>query len=82
MSRATVRVIVRPKQSVLDPQGEAIQRSLRKMGHTEVVRVRQGKYFELEFSDGSQINRSELEKIAHEVLSNPVIEEFEIPEQP
>ena len=45
-----VQIVVKLKDGVLDPQGEAIQRSLKKLGHKEISRVRQGRYFELEIS--------------------------------
>ena len=76
------KVIVKFKESVLDPQGQTICRSLNKLGHREVVDVRQGKYFEIEFN--GLIDREKLrgltEQIAHEVLSNPLIESFYIEE--
>ncbi len=69
-------VIVKLKEGVLDPQGETIRRALNKLGHP-VQSVRQGKYFELEF-EGNSIDRSTLERISREVLSNPIIEDFYI----
>lgn len=76
------RVIVKLKEGVLDPQGQTIQRSLHKLGHTQVVEVRQGKYFEIEFNGIQQAGRIRdlTEKIARDVLSNPIIESFEIEE--
>ena len=76
------KVIVKLKESVLDPQGQTIQRSLAKLGHSEIKNVRQGKYFELEFDgdlDAGQI-RKVTEEIAKRVLSNPIIETFEVEE--
>ena len=71
-------VYVSLKKSVLDPQGKTIQGALKKMGYKGLAEVRQGKYFELTFNGG--LSRSETEqevkRIAHEVLTNPVIEEF------
>lgn len=75
------KVIVKLKDGVLDPQGQAILRSLNKMGHQEVVDVRQGKYFELEFQTGDrEALRRLTEEIAEEILSNPLIEKFEVEE--
>ena len=68
------------KKTVLDPQGRTIRSTLNGLGHQTVLDVRQGKYFEIEFSDGlapEQV-RAEAEQIAREVLSNPVIEEFNV----
>ena len=71
-------VYVTLKTSVLDPQGQTIHNALRKIGFSDVAAVRQGKYFALSLSDGldSQAARSQVERIAREVLTNPVIEEF------
>ena len=74
-----VQIVVKLKDEVLDPQGTAIQRSLKKLGHAEVSRVRQGRYFELEIDDQDQAVVAQLsEQIAADVLSNPIIENFEI----
>jgi phosphoribosylformylglycinamidine synthase len=72
-------VYVSLKKSVLDPQGKTIQSALRKMGYKGVAAVRQGKYFEVAL-DGNLSEadaRAEVERMAREVLTNPVIEEFE-----
>ena len=71
-------VYVTLKTSVLDPQGQTIQNALRKIGFTAVTAVRQGKYFALTLADGLAVEaaRTEVERIAREVLTNPVIEEF------
>ena len=74
-----VQIVVKLKQEVLDPQGQAIQRSLKKLGHEEVSQVRQGRYFELEIDDEDEAVVTRLsEQIAADVLSNPIIEDFEI----
>lgn len=72
-------VYVTLKKSVLDPQGATIARALQGMGHPEIASVRQGKFFEIEIEgmDAAQA-RPVLEKIAEDVLSNPVIEEFRV----
>ena len=66
------------KKSVLDPQGKTIQGALSKMGYKGLQDVRQGKYFELSLNGGLSKDQaqSEVERIAREVLTNPVIEEF------
>ena len=76
------RVIVTLKEGVLDPQGATIHRSLAKMGQDGIRTVRQGKYFEIDFdgsSDEAEVRRRARD-IAHRVLSNPIIEDFEIEE--
>jgi phosphoribosylformylglycinamidine synthase len=65
------------KRTVLDPQGKTIQSALSKMGYKGVSDVRQGKFFELELGNLSQDEaKNEVERIAREVLTNPVIEEY------
>jgi len=71
-------VWVMPKRTVLDPQGQTIRKALNAHGHPEVMDVRQGKYFELSL-DGALTReevKSEVERIARDVLTNPVIEEY------
>ena len=74
----TAHVYVTLKTSVLDPQGQTIQNALRKIAFAEVTAVRQGKYFALALADGltADAARTQVERIAREVLTNPVIEEF------
>jgi len=71
-------VYVTLKASVLDPQGQTIHNALRKLGFAEVTAVRQGKYFALSLTDSLSADqaRAAVERIAREVLTNPVIEEF------
>jgi len=66
------------KTSVLDPQGQTIQNALHKIGFADVTAVRQGKYFVLSLAGGvsAEAAGAEVERIAREVLTNPVIEEF------
>ena len=70
-------VYVSLKKSVLDPQGKTIHGALRKMGYQGISDVRQGKYFEITL-DGldEAAARQAIERMAREVLTNPVIEEF------
>ena len=74
------RVTVYPKPSVLDPQGQAIAQSLRGHGHPQIRDVRQGKVFEIDFApeNSRSAAEQEIESIAHEVLANPVIEEYRV----
>jgi len=71
-------VYVSLKKSVLDPQGKTIQGALKKMGYQGLGDVRQGKYFELTLDGGLTKSEAEteVERIAREVLTNPVIEEY------
>jgi phosphoribosylformylglycinamidine synthase PurS subunit len=71
-------VYVTLKRAVLDPQGQTIQSALKKMQYQGVDDVRQGKYFVLTLDDSldAATAHTEVERIAREVLTNPVIEEF------
>jgi phosphoribosylformylglycinamidine synthase len=71
-------VYVTLKTSVLDPQGQTIHNALRKIGFAQVNDVRQGKYFQLALADGMSAAeaRTQVERIAKDVLTNPVIEEY------
>ncbi len=71
-------VYVSLKKSVLDPQGKTIQGAMKKMGYKGLEEVRQGKYFELTLDGGLTRSDAEAEvvRMAREVLTNPVIEEF------
>jgi phosphoribosylformylglycinamidine synthase len=71
-------VYVTLKTSVLDPQGQTIHNALRKLGFADVAAVRQGKYFVLSLAEGISAEQANtaVERIAREVLTNPIIEEF------
>ena len=65
------------KSTVLDPQGAAVQQALAGLGHTSVIDVRQGKFFVLKLQGLDRAAaQAEVERIAREVLTNPVIEQF------
>jgi len=71
-------VYVTLKRTVLDAQGQTIADALRRMQYQGVADVRQGKYFVLTLDDGLETAAAEAEvaRIAREVLTNPVIEEY------
>jgi phosphoribosylformylglycinamidine synthase subunit PurS len=71
-------VLVRPKAGILDPQGEAVRDSLQKLGFP-VEQARVGRLVDLELgTDDPSEARSQLERMAAELLANPLIESFEI----
>jgi phosphoribosylformylglycinamidine synthase PurS subunit len=74
------RVFVSPKTTVLDPQGQAIRSALNGLGYAAISEVRQGKFFDIALADGvtREQARKDIETIAHEVLANPVIEEYRV----
>ena len=71
-------VYVTLKPSVLDPQGQTIQNALRKMQFAGIEEVRQGKYFILSLANNLTIESANaaVERVAKEVLTNPVIENY------
>ena len=74
--RATV--LVRPKRGILDPQGEAVESSLRQLGFA-VEGARIGRVVDLELEDGDPARaRQELERMCEQLLANPLIESYEI----
>ncbi len=76
---ARVVVDVMPKPEILDPQGKAVLGALPRLGFEGVTDVRQGKRFELEFEgEVTDDVLAEVTKMAETLLSNPVIENFEV----
>ncbi|MCF8609584.1 phosphoribosylformylglycinamidine synthase subunit PurS [Gordonia sp. HY285] len=73
---ARVVVDVMPKAEILDPQGQAIVGALGRLGFAGVADVRQGKRFELEVDDS--VSDTDLERIAEDLLTNTVIENFTV----
>lgn len=77
--RTTFEVLVRLRPGLLDPQGKAIEGSLPALGWTNVSEVRVGKHVELTVEAPSEdAARAQVEEMAGRLLSNPVIESFEI----
>lgn len=74
------RVFVSPKTTVLDPQGQAIRSALHGLGYAAIEDVRQGKLFEIVIADSVTREQAlqDLETVAHEVLANPVIEDYRV----
>ena len=74
-------VYVTLKRSVLDAQGKTVAEALQRMNYQGVADVRQGKYFLLSLSERFRDEaeaRAEVDRIAREVLVNPVIEEYSL----
>ena len=77
MPAMKAHVWVMPKRTVLDPQGQAIQHALASLGFAEVRDVRQGKFFVLDLNGvARETAEKQVERMAREILANPVIEEF------
>lgn len=77
--KATVTVM--PKKSVLDPQGVAVRDAVAQHGFAQAQSIRVGKFMEIEIDD-TGLDRAEAESRLHEIcrdlLSNPVIEDYEL----
>ena len=74
MARVVVNVM--PKAEILDPQGQAVLRALGRIGVEGVTDVRQGTRFEIEVDDS--VSDAELQRMAETLLTNTVIEDFEV----
>jgi phosphoribosylformylglycinamidine synthase len=67
------KVLIRPKQGILDPQGKAVERALPALGFEGVSDVRVGRLVELETDDPAK-----LDSLCEKLLANPLIEDFEV----
>jgi phosphoribosylformylglycinamidine synthase PurS subunit len=67
------RVLIRPKEGILDPQGQAVERALPALGFDGVSHVHVGRMVELDVGDPAQ-----LDDMCRQLLSNPLIEDYEI----
>jgi phosphoribosylformylglycinamidine synthase subunit PurS len=66
-------VLIRPKEGILDPQGQTVERALPALGFSGVSHVHVGRMVELDVEDPSQLDR-----ICEQLLANPLIEDYEI----
>ena len=72
-----VRIIVMPKKTVLDPQGQTVKHALESMSFSGIKDVRVGKFMEIEIEAGTEDEvRKQIDEACHKLLSNPVIEEY------
>ena len=74
------RVFVSLKTTVLDPQGQTVCSALHGLGYHDISAVRQGKFFDIAIAEGvtREQAQKDIETVAHEVLANPVIEEYRV----
>jgi phosphoribosylformylglycinamidine synthase len=71
-------VVVRPKQGILDPQGEAVQSSLRHLGFAvDAARIGRVVDLDVEAADAADA-RAQVERMCEQLLANPLIESYEI----
>jgi len=76
VARVVVDVMLKPE--ILDPQGKAVHGALPRLGFDGIGDVRQGKRFELEVDEVTDVRLAEINEIAQTLLSNPVIEDFTV----
>jgi len=73
-----VKIIVMPKRTVLDPQGKTVKNALESMSFKGIKGVRIGKFIEVELTGSDKAAlKKKMDKACHDLLSNPVIEEYE-----
>jgi phosphoribosylformylglycinamidine synthase PurS subunit len=78
-SQLRVRVLIRPKEGILDPQGQAVERALPALGYEGVSNVHVGRLVELELPDGSPSEvGARVEEMCERLLANPLIESYEV----
>ena len=68
-----VRVLIRPKEGILDPQGQAVERALPALGFEGVESVHVGRLVELEVADPASVD-----EMCEQLLANPLVEDYEI----
>ena len=73
-----VKVIVTPKETVLDPQGAAVREAMQHLGFSAAREVRIGRYLEIELEGDAAIQEPKLRELCRDLLSNPVIEDYRL----
>jgi phosphoribosylformylglycinamidine synthase len=71
--RVRARVLIRPKEGILDPQGQAVERALPALGFDGVANVHVGRLVELDVDDAAQVP-----EMCERLLANPLIEDYEV----
>ncbi|CUS78290.1 phosphoribosylformylglycinamidine synthase [Candidatus Kryptonium thompsonii] len=72
------KIIVKLKNTILDPQGKTIQHALETLGYKEIESLRSGKFFEINLNmDSEEKAKSIVDEICRKILSNPVTEEYQ-----
>jgi phosphoribosylformylglycinamidine synthase PurS subunit len=75
--KVNIKVVL--KQGILDPQGKAVLHAIRDLGYNNFTNVRIGKYIEVELAQNNSPKiKQELEEICKKLLSNPVMENYEV----
>jgi phosphoribosylformylglycinamidine synthase PurS subunit len=72
-----VRVLIRPKEGILDPQGQAVERALPALGYDDVSNVHVGRLVELDVGEGGDVE-TRVREMCERLLANPLIESYEV----
>jgi phosphoribosylformylglycinamidine synthase PurS subunit len=72
-----VRVLIRPKEGILDPQGQAVERALPALGYQDVSNVHVGRLVELDVGDGNDVE-ARVREMCERLLANPLVESYEV----
>jgi phosphoribosylformylglycinamidine synthase len=72
-----VRVLIRPKEGILDPQGQAVERALPALGYDGVSNVHVGRLVELDVAVDGDVS-ARVAEMCEKLLANPLIESYEI----
>jgi phosphoribosylformylglycinamidine synthase subunit PurS len=73
-----VRVLIRPKEGILDPQGQAVERALPALGYEDVEDVHVGRLIELDVGGDERTVTSRVEEMCERLLANPLVESYEV----
>ena len=73
-----VRVLIRPKEGILDPQGQAVERALPALGYEDVAEVHVGRLIELDVGGDERTVTARVEEMCERLLANPLIESYEV----
>jgi phosphoribosylformylglycinamidine synthase subunit PurS len=73
-----VRVLIRPKEGILDPQGQAVERALPALGYQGVENVHVGRLIELDVGGDERTIPARVEEMCERLLANPLIESYEV----
>jgi phosphoribosylformylglycinamidine synthase len=73
-----VRVLIRPKEGILDPQGQAVERALPALGYADVENVHIGRLIELDVGGDERTVKARVEEMCERLLANPLIEGYEV----
>ena len=76
--RMKAKVVVMPKETVLDPQGAAVREAMQHLGFKAARDVRIGRYLEIELEGDPATSETKLRELCRDLLSNPVIEDFRL----